>query len=204
MPFNAKLFLSLLVVVAFACKQNTKPQHTEQDTTTANNETENPDTVSKVVVYAEAKRPCQTFKPVTAAYKSESTNGFGIKITPICLEDYGVQDTLFGNGDTIPITVEHNYKHKVVLTLYKDSVEYFITKEDIPDSKFLYNLVLVKPNIIKYLQKDTSVFINFLLGRPDTDDVSIQKFKISYNNGVKYIGVEAPNYNDPIYDANAN
>lgn len=195
---KTKVSLIVIAIFCFAC-ENKKPQKkVTQDAEIAQVDSQ---VVEEKVepVYQTNKSPCEGQKPVHAAYKSEDTNGFYLEVTPICLEDYGVIDTAFGNGDTTPIMISSNYRHKVELFLRDDSAEYFISKDNITFSEGMHNQVLVRPDIKGFTQADTTAYVNFFLGRPDTDDLIICKFKISYNNGVKHLGYEEPEF-DPLLD----
>ena len=200
MSFNAKLFIGLFMVMAFvACGDKEPKKQVTQDVEITQVDSQ---VVEEKVepVYETIETPCENYKPVQAAYKSEKTNGFNLRVIPICLEDYGVIDTAFGNGDTTPIMVSNNYEYKVQLILPKDSVEYYISKKDIPAEGSLNGYVLGDPRIKSYKQADTTVYLDFVLGWPNTDNVLICKFKVGYNRGVEYIGYEEPEFDSLIYD----
>lgn len=195
---KTKISLIAITLFLFACEDKKPQKKVIQDAEIAQVDSQVME--EKVeAVYKTYKSSCEAQKPVYAAYKSEATNGFYLEVTPICLEDYSVIDTAFGNGDTTPIMISSNYKYKVELFLREDSAEYFISKDNITFSEGMHNVVLVRPDIKKFTQADTTAFVNFFLGRPDTDDLIICKFKISYNNGVKYLGYEEPEF-DPLID----
>jgi hypothetical protein len=201
MSFNAKLFLALLVIEVFVACENKKPQkYQPQNVEVAQVDSQPTEEETVEPVYKIYKSSCGTQEIVQAAYKSESTNGFSLRVTPICLNDYGVIDTAFGNGDTTPVMVSSNYKYRVQLFLPNDSVTYYISKEDIPAESSLYGYVLVDPEIKSYKQDDTTVYLDFELGWPDTDNVLICKFKLGYNRGVEYVGYEEPEFDSLIYD----
>lgn len=195
MGFRGKFILVFCVVFAVACKQTVNNKEVGEDTI-ALQDSSLEEITKKESIYSVFKQPCHKWKPVEAGFKSETTNGFYFKVTPICLGDYGVIDTLFGSGDidTVVIRKSNNYKHSVYLHLPNDSIEYFISKKDITGFGDMSKDILVNPEIpyVGYSQRDTAVDVNLLLGKPDTDDVIICKFRVYYNKGVEYVGFEEP------------
>lgn len=209
MSFNAKLFIGLLVVMAFSCGDK-NPQEQAQENEVVEIDSQPFVEEADETIYKAIKYPCHKWEPVTADYKSETTNSFSVRITSNCEEDYVIIDTSQGIGvDTAYIRKASNYKHKVTLRIPNDSVSYFISKENLPLSFIVNDYVLVNAFIAEpisgaFNQRDTSIKVNIYYGEPDTDNVDVCMFNISFNKGVEFKGFEAINYDDPIYDANAN
>lgn len=203
------LFIGLNLIILTACQHDNPQRHYPQDST-AKQVTPSVENEEAKPIYKTIKYPCADWKPVEAAYKSEATNGFRVKIVSICENDYAVVDTSEGLNDTLYIRQSSNYKNKITMLLPNDSVEYFIYKKDVAALGDVSKCVLTNPSVLEpeysaFNQSDTSIRIDLLLGVPDTDDVIICKFKIYYNRGVKYLGYEDIfDADDQIYDANAN
>lgn len=190
MSFNAKLFLSLIVLFAFSCGQKTKPKESTTASTIENgidaaNEQEAKQGGAEYTVKT-IKFPCSPDIVKTKNYK-----GLFVQLTSICLNDTAVIDTLQKTENETILAQNSNYKHEVFLKAGGDSASYTITKDLVNLAGLANNEVLINPQMPKtaFEPKDNSVTIYFTFSSPNATMVKKVEFKVLLKGGIKFMGV---------------
>ncbi len=186
MSFSAKLFIGVLVLMGFACGQQTQPKEKKVETK-LDTAAKQPKVVEQIT--STVNFPCSPEVVKTRNYKND-TKGFFVKITSVCLDDNAIIDTMEKTPEKIVLAQNSNYKHVVFLQTGNDSATYTITKDLIQGKNIVGNEVLINPQTKEPAldPENNAVTILFTFSAPNASKIRTAKIKVFLKTGPKFLG----------------